>query len=122
MRRQAKDHFALRQRLGYQPELVLLQIAQAAVDQFGAGAGSMRGQVVLLAKRHGQAPTGRIPRDARAVDATTDHQDVRVVVQTISRMCLAIVSLRTLTRRRSPGPCDGWSICDQGSSSGRSTA
>jgi hypothetical protein len=36
MRRGAQQHFALGQRLGHQPEFVVLEIAQAAVDQLGA--------------------------------------------------------------------------------------
>src|SRR5699024_5477300 len=37
MRRDAPEYFAFPQRLAYQAELVILQIAQTAMDQLGAG-------------------------------------------------------------------------------------
>ena len=59
VRRGAQQHFALRQRFPHQAELVILQIAQAAMDQLGGGGG--RGprpdHPVPPA-----APTGRAPR------------------------------------------------------------
>jgi hypothetical protein len=56
-------------------ELVVLQVAQAAVDQLGATTRCAR-QVVLLAQQHLQAAAGQVARDAGAVDAATHHQHV----------------------------------------------
>src|SRR3546814_20527844 len=62
----------------------------------------VRGQIVLFAERHRQAPPDRIPRDTCAIDATADHQNVRVVVQASPRACPAKVRVRTLPRHRQP--------------------
>ena len=35
VRRVAPQHFALHQRFAYEPELVIFEIAQAAMDEFG---------------------------------------------------------------------------------------
>ncbi len=49
VRRGGKQHLAFPQRFGDEPELILLQIAQTAVDQLGAGRRGMRGEIVFLA-------------------------------------------------------------------------
>ncbi|MNJ71260.1 hypothetical protein D3C77_677810 [compost metagenome] len=76
MRRLGQQHFAFCQRFAHQAELVVLQIAQATVDQLAAGRGGMAGQVVLLAEQYRQAASGRIGGDTDAVDAATDHGNV----------------------------------------------
>jgi hypothetical protein len=55
---------ALLQRLAHQAELVELEVAQAAVDQLGAGRRGVRREVVLLAQQHAQAAAGRVARNA----------------------------------------------------------
>src|SRR5205809_86898 len=47
MWRGAEKHFALGQGLGHEPKFVVLEIAQAAVDQLRAPRRGMRGQIVL---------------------------------------------------------------------------
>ena len=71
-----QQHFAFGQGFAYQAELVVLQVAQAAVDQLAAGRGGVLCQIVLFAKEHRQAASGGIGRDAHAIDATADHRQV----------------------------------------------
>ena len=76
VRRGGQQHLALHERLAHQREVELLEVAQAAVDQLGAGRGGMGSKVVLLTQDDAQTAPGRIPRDAAAVDATADDQQV----------------------------------------------
>ena len=69
-----QQHLALEQRLAHQPELVIFEIAQAAMDQLGGGRRGAAGEVVLLAQADRQAAPGRVARDAAAVDAAADDQ------------------------------------------------
>jgi hypothetical protein len=72
----AEQQLALGQRLAHQAELVVLQVAQAAVDQLGGRRRGVARQVVLLAQQHGQATAGQVARDAGTVDAAAHHQHV----------------------------------------------
>ena len=76
VRRGAQQHFALLQRLAHQAELVILEVAQSAVDELGAGGRGVGREIVLLAKQDGQTATRRIARDAGAVDATADDEQI----------------------------------------------
>jgi hypothetical protein len=76
VRSDGEQPLTFRERLAYQPELVLLEVAQAAVDQLGAGGGGVRGQVVLLDEADAQPASRGVPRDAGTVDAATDDQQV----------------------------------------------
>ena len=71
-----QQHFAFLQRFAHQAELVIFQIAQAAVNQLGAGRRGMRGQVVLFTQQHAQAAPCRIAGNACAVDTATDYQQI----------------------------------------------
>ncbi len=46
------------------------------MDQFAAGTGGMRGEVMLFAQQDAQSASAGITGDAGAVDAATDHQQV----------------------------------------------
>ena len=75
VRRELQQHLALAQRLAHQAELVVLEVAQAAVDQLGRGRGGGAGEVALLAAARparGRPRRGR----CRAVDAAADDQQV----------------------------------------------
>jgi hypothetical protein len=74
--RQLEQHLALGQRFGDQPKLVVLEIAQAAVDQLRARRRSVRGEVVLFRQQHRQAPAGGIACYADAVDAAADDGEI----------------------------------------------
>jgi len=47
-----QQHFAFGQCFTHQAELVMFEVAQAAVDQLAAGGGGVAGQVVLFAKEY----------------------------------------------------------------------
>jgi hypothetical protein len=76
VRRTAQQHLALLQRLAHQRELVVLQVAQPAVDQLGGRRRGVRREVVLFAQQHAPAAARQIARDAAAVDAAADDQHV----------------------------------------------
>jgi hypothetical protein len=78
VRRALEQHFALGQRLAHEAEMVLLQIAQAAMDQLAGRGRRVLGQVVLFAQDDGQAAPGRVARDPGAVDAATHDEDVAI--------------------------------------------
>ena len=79
VRRGAQQHLAFRQRLPHQAERVVLQIAQAAMDQLGGGGRSAAGKVALFQQQHRQAAAGGIARNAAAVDAAADDGEVEPV-------------------------------------------
>ena len=76
VRRDPQQHFALGQRFRDQPELVLLEIAQAAMYQLAAGRAGMSGEVVFLHQQDGEPAPGCISGDPGAVDAPTDDQKI----------------------------------------------
>src|SRR6185436_13009428 len=76
VRRQLKQYLALGQRFGDQAKFVVLEIAQAAVDQLGAPRRGVRTKVVLFHQQHRQAPTGGVARYADAVDAAADDSEI----------------------------------------------
>ena len=67
---------ALGQGLGDEPELPLVEVPQAAVDQLGRLRRRPRGEVVALDQGRAQSPGGGVEGHARAGDAPADHQDV----------------------------------------------
>src|SRR5699024_4933747 len=90
MRRDAPEYFAFPQRLAYQAELVILQIAQTAMDQLGAGRGGVTGQVGLFAQQYAQTTTGRVTGDAGTIDAATDDDEVIIRCGRCGRVCVVI--------------------------------
>ncbi|MNT23919.1 hypothetical protein D3C72_1593640 [compost metagenome] len=74
-----QQHFALGQGFTHKSELVVLQVAQAAVDQFAAGRRGVLGQVVLFAEEYLEATPGGVGSDAHAIDAAADHGEVIAV-------------------------------------------
>lgn len=80
VRRRAQQRFAFLQRLAHEPEFLVFEVAQPAVDQLRARRGGVRREVVLLAKEHRQAAAGRIARDARAVDPAADDEQIVTIL------------------------------------------
>src|SRR5262249_51509528 len=76
VRRDAQQHLALLQRLAHQVELVLLEVAQPAVDQLRAASAGGPREVALFDEQDREAAAGRIARDARAVDPPAHDQEV----------------------------------------------
>ena len=78
MRRQPQKHLTFGQGLAHQPEGVVLEIAEPAMNQLGGGRRRAGGKVVLLDQKHAQATARSIPRNASAVDATPNDSEVVV--------------------------------------------
>ena len=76
MRRDREQHLAFRQRLPHQPELVLLEVAEAAVDQLAGRRRRAARQIALLDQKHAQAAADGIAGDADTVDAAADDEEV----------------------------------------------
>src|SRR5690606_29631505 len=68
--------FPLGERLPHKTELEMLQIAQAAVNEPGRGAGRAGGDVGLVEQQDGETAERRLARDRGAVDAATDDDHV----------------------------------------------
>jgi len=62
--------------LEHEGELVVLEIAQAAVDQLRRLAAGAAREVALLDHRDQEPAHGRVAGDARAVDAAADDEEV----------------------------------------------
>ena len=80
VRREPEQDLALGQRFAHQPELVVLEIAEAAVDQLGAPRGGMRREVVALDQQHLEPASRGITGDACAVDAAAHDQEVECLL------------------------------------------
>ena len=78
MRRVVPQPLALVQRLVDEPDLALLQVAQAAVDELRRLRRRARGEVVALDQRGAQTAGGGVERGAGAGDAAADDQHVEV--------------------------------------------
>ncbi len=76
VRRGSEHDFAFAQRFAHQPEVVMLEVTQAAMDQLGAGRRSVRREIVLFAEYDLQAATRCVARDAGAIDTAADDQDI----------------------------------------------
>src|SRR5947209_9435964 len=68
--------FALDQRLTDQPELVIFEIAQAAMYRLGRPGRSPAGQVIHFTQENRVSATGRIAGDAAAIDAAANDREV----------------------------------------------
>ena len=71
-----QQHLALDQRLAHQAELVVFEIAQAAMDQLGAGRRGGAGEVGLLGEQHLEAAARGIAGDAGTIDAAADDKQI----------------------------------------------
>jgi hypothetical protein len=79
VRCQLHQQRALEQRLAHQPEVEVLEVAQAAVDQLrGAARGAGR-EVRLLDERHAVPTRGRVEGHPRARDSPTHDGEVEFV-------------------------------------------
>src|SRR5918998_803232 len=80
VRRYMQELLALGEGLAHEVDLVVLQVAQAAVDQAGCPLGGPVGDVALVQEQDLQAAHGGVAGDAGAVDAGPDHDEVEGVV------------------------------------------
>ena len=79
--RDLPEDFALDQRLADQPELVIFEIAQAAMHQLGRPGRRPARQVIHFTKENRVAPARRIARDAAAVNAASDDGEIENPIQ-----------------------------------------
>ena len=101
MRHRAKQRLSLGERRANQPELVVLQIAQPAVEEFSRGRRRCRREIVHFREHDRKPATRSIAGNATAVDATADDEDIgnRLIVVTgrqalpyLSRLMATIAS------------------------------
>ncbi len=76
VRRLVQHDLPFGQRFADQPELVLLQIAQTAVDQLRAPLRRCRREIAFLDDQNRETPPGRVASDARTVDSGADDEQV----------------------------------------------
>jgi hypothetical protein len=78
MRRHAQQHLALAERRAHQPQRAVFQIAQAAVNELGGRRRGAGCKIALFEQHDLQPPTGRIARNARAIDAAANNRQIEV--------------------------------------------
>ena len=78
MRRNMDQPLALLQGFPHKAELVIFQIAQSAMDQLGAGRGSVRRQIIALDQQDLEPAPNGIAGNTRAIDPAADHQQIIV--------------------------------------------
>src|SRR3984957_16022037 len=84
MRRDLPEDFALDQGLADQPELVILQIAQAAMHELGRPRRRPARQIIHFTQENRIAASGSIARDTAAVDAAPYNREVENSIQDAS--------------------------------------
>ena len=99
MRRERDHQLALEQRLAHEPEVEVLQVAQAPVDELARAAGGSRGEVGALEQRHAVAARGRVQRHAGAGDAAADDDHVELVLREGRESLAALDHERSLAER-----------------------
>ncbi len=75
------EDFALNQRLANQAELVIFEIAQAAMHELGRPGRRPARQIIHFTKENSVAPAHRIARDAAAVNAASNDCEVENPIQ-----------------------------------------
>ena len=78
VRRRLQQPLALVKRLRDQAEIVIFEIAQAAVNQLGRFRRRLTGEIALVDEQHRQAKQRRLARDRAAVDAAADDEEIVV--------------------------------------------
>jgi hypothetical protein len=103
MRDHPQQRLALCQRFPDQPELIMLQISQAATDQLGRGGRGRACQITALAEHDLQASPSGIAGNPDAINAAADHEQIacRYMVQcrAVQRRLPEAVQGRTASRR-----------------------
>ena len=79
MRLLAQKQLAFLQAFADQPQLSVLQVTQAAVDNARGPAGGARGEIILLEKQRAPSVSRTLPCNRHPADAATDHDDIKVV-------------------------------------------
>jgi hypothetical protein len=71
---------ALEERLSDQPEIEVLEVAQAPVDELRRPPGGPRGEVRALHQRHAVAAGGSVERHAGAGDPPAHHGQIETLL------------------------------------------
>ena len=79
--RDLPEDFALDQRLAHQPELVIFEIAQAAMHELGRPGRRPARQVIHFTQENRISPPHRVTRDAAAIDAAPNDREVENSIQ-----------------------------------------
>jgi hypothetical protein len=108
MRRTFQQHLALAQRLAHQAELVIFQIAQATMDQLGAGGRGGAGEIVLLDHQDLEPAAGGVARNADAVDAAANDQEIEAVRFELHRRRRGGISGNSSLNTRNPPRWPFW--------------
>ena len=66
-------------RLEDETKIMLLEVAEPAMDQLGGTARGSTGKVRLLDERHAQTPKGRVARHAGSKNAAANDQQVKIL-------------------------------------------
>jgi hypothetical protein len=96
VRRELDHQLALEQRLADQPEVEVLQVAKAAVDELARAAGGPRGVVVALQQRDAVAARGGVERNAGAGDPAADDHHVELLLAERAKRLAALDHARSL--------------------------
>src|SRR5260370_38441585 len=104
MRRDLQQHAALTRGLEHEAEIVLLEIADAAVDEARGLRRRAAAEVALLDQRGAEAAQGGVPRDPRARDAAAQNQQVhRVRGHRLERSAPGAIRERRVARQAFSG-------------------
>jgi hypothetical protein len=71
-----EQHLALGQSLAHQPEFVIFEIAQTAMDIFAGARTRPLREIVFFAEYDGKTSSSGIARDARTIDAAANDQEI----------------------------------------------
>src|SRR3546814_8359084 len=95
MRRNAIQRATLMQRVADQAKFVILEIAQAAVDQLARRRRRATAPVTLLDQRHRQTAAGRVIRGPCTIDTATDRSEEHTSeLQSLMRNSYAVFCLK----------------------------
>jgi hypothetical protein len=76
----AKEGLAFGEALEDKPDLILLQVAEAPVDELGGLRRRARGEIALVDDRSAKAPRRGVEGNACPCDAAADDQDVELLL------------------------------------------
>src|SRR5947209_8782134 len=99
----AEEYLPILKRLPHQRKLVVLKIAQAAMDQAGGPLRRSAGDVLLVEQQHLKAAHRSIPGDTGAVDARPNDDNIEGVATYVPRNA----ALRAALHLRSLSCCSG---------------
>jgi len=70
---------AFAQRLSYESDFGILQIAQATVNDSSRAAGSAGSEIILFKQKYAVSSASTFTRNGDAIDATADHDDLEAL-------------------------------------------